>query len=152
LQPAQIELLEQRNHAARVVEIPAHVSVGHDVHALADDLANRADEIDVFLHPGCAVHGSPAKTHLHGLVARILIYAGLGGQLVEGLAIEAAGVNGNLLLRPATEQTEHRLFRRLAENVPQRDIHSADRRHSYALPAEGDGLAIHQLPEELDVE
>ncbi len=44
------------------------------------------------------------------------------------------------------------MFRRFAEDVPQRDVDGADRRHADALPPERHRLAIHVLPQELDVE
>ena len=46
-QPAEMEGLEQREHALGVVERPAHVGVGHEVDAVADDFADGADEFDV---------------------------------------------------------------------------------------------------------
>ena len=103
------------------------------------------------LHALGAVGRSPAEAQLHRLVAFVLILWRLGREFVERRAVEAARVNRNPRLRAAAEQTIHRLLRGLAEQVPQRDVDRADRDHADALAAERHRLAIHVLPEKLDV-
>ncbi len=112
---------------------------------------DRADEIHVALHACCPIHRPPTEAQLHGLVALGLVAARFRGQLVEPDAIETAGVDGNSCLGPASEQTVHRLLRRLPENVPQSNIDGADGSHPDALAAESHRLAIHMLPEKFDV-
>ena len=102
--------------------------------------------------PAAPSAGSPAEAHLHRAIALVLVLLRLRRELVERLAVEAARVDRNRPLRAAAEQLEHRLLRRLAEDVPQRDVHGADRHHPDALPPERHRLSIHVLPEELDVE
>ena len=52
------------------------------------------------------------------------------------------------MLPPAGED---RLFRRLAQQVPERDVDRADRDHADALASERHRLAVHVLPQKLDV-
>ena len=72
-------------------------------------------------------------------------------ELLERLAVEPAGVHRNPRLRSTAEQAEHRLTGGLAENVPQRDVHRADRSHANALAPERHRPAVHVLPQEFDV-
>ena len=147
----QIERLEQRQHPLGIVESPAHVGVGHDVDAVADRFAHGANQVEIALHAGGAVHRSPAKTQLHRLVAFLLVAFRFGLEFAQLDAVQAAGVNRNARLRPASEQPIDGLFGRFAQNVPQRDVNRADRDHADSLAAESHGLAIHVLPEEFDV-
>ena len=101
--------------------------------------------------PAAPSAGPQPKRSFIALVALRPCTSRLGGELVERLAVEAARVHGNPRLGPAAEQPEHRLPRGLAEHVPQRDVHGADRRHPDALPAERHRLPVHVLPQELDV-
>ena len=150
-EPAQVERLEQRQHPLGVVERPAHVGVGHDVDAGADRLAHGAHQIEVALHAFGAVDRAPAEAQLHGAVAGVLVAARFRRELVERRAVQAAGVDRNAPLGPAAEQAVDRLAGGLAEHVPERDVDRADRDHAEALAAPGHGLAVHVLPEELDV-
>ncbi len=95
-------------HALGVVERPAHVGVGHQVDVVADDLAHVADELEVLLHSGGAVERAPAEAQLHHLVAFVLVLLRLGAKLGDGHGVEAAGVDGDVLLGAATEQAERR--------------------------------------------
>ena len=143
--------LEQRQHALGIVEGPAHVSVGHHVDTIADSFPNRAYQGDIVLHACRAIRGPPAETQLHGLVAFIFVPLGLGGQFAQLDAIKPAGVDRNSRLGFPTQQPVHRLFGRLAKEVPQRDVDCADRCHPDSLSAERHRFSIHVLPKELNV-
>ena len=143
--------LEPRQHALGVVERPAHVGVGHDVDPVAHRLADGAHQIQVPLHALGPVHGPPAEAQLHGLVAILLVALRLRGQLVERRAVQAARVDRNARLGAAAEETVDGLPRRLAEQVPEGDVHRADGDHADSLAAERHRLAVHELPEELQV-
>ncbi len=93
----------------------------------------------------------PAEAELHGGVALVLVLLGFDAEFVEGHGVEAAGVDGDLLLGAAAEEAEDGLLRGLAEEVPEGDVDRADGGHGDALAAEGHGAAIHLLPEELGV-
>ena len=150
-EPAQIEFFEQRNHAFGVIQIPAHVGVGHDVHAVADRLAHGADEREILLHAFRAVGRPPAETQLHRLVTFVLVLLRFAREFIQRRAVKPAGINGNFRFRASAEQTINRLLRGLAENVPQRDVHRADGDHADAFAAKRHRLAIHVLPEKFDV-
>src|ERR1017187_3416825 len=151
-EPAKVEGFEQRQHAARVVEVPAHVRVGHEVDARADGFAHGAHQLHIFHHAGRAIDRAPAEAELHRFIALALVHFGFGAQVVERLAVEAAGVHGDLPLGAAAEQLEDGLFGGLAHEVPEGDIDRADGRHADALAAERHGLAVHVLPEEFGIE
>ena len=143
-----MEWLQQREHALGVVEGPAHVGVGHQVDAVADDLADGADELDILLHACGAVDRSPAEAELHRLVALVLVALGFDAEFVERHGVEAAGVDGDTLLGAAAEQAVDGLLRVFAEEVPEGDVDGGDGGHGDALAAEGHGAAIHLLPED----
>ena len=82
-QPTQIERFDQRQHALGVIEVPAHVGIGHDVDAITQGFTERAEQVEIFLHTGGAVGGPPSEAHLHGLVAFIFIFGGFGAEFVE---------------------------------------------------------------------
>ena len=55
------ERFEQRQHAFGVIEIPPHVSVGHDVDVFPNRLAHRANQRDVLLHSLPAIDRPPTE-------------------------------------------------------------------------------------------
>src|SRR5689334_5099335 len=150
-QPAQIEWLQQREHAFGVIEIPTHIRVSHDINLAADGFANRLDKFDIALHSSRAISRSPAKTHFHRLIAFILVALRFSREFVRWRAVKTARIYGNSRFSPPTQQAEHRLLRGPGDQIPQRNIHRADCHHSNALPAKGHGFAIHVLPQEFDV-
>src|SRR5260370_42428712 len=62
LQPAKVKWLQQWQHALCIVERPAHIGVGHHIDAVAYYLANRSQQLNVALHPLCAICWSPAES------------------------------------------------------------------------------------------
>jgi len=114
LQPAQIKGRQQRQHAPGIFHGPAHVGLGHDVHIVTHNVAHRFDQVHVAPHARGAVGRAPAKTHFHRLKTLPPVLFRLGGQRVQRLAVQFAGVNRYFFLQPAAQQFEHRLARRLA--------------------------------------
>ena len=151
LQPAQVEGLEPREHALGVVQRPAHVGVGHDVDPVAHRFADGAHQVQVPLDARGPVHGPPAEAQLHGLVAFLLVALRLRGQLLERHAVQAARIDRDARLGAAAQQAVDGLPGRLAEQVPERDVERADGDHADPLATEGHRLAVHELPEELQV-
>ena len=150
-QPAQMKRFEQRQHAFRVIQRPAHVGVGHHIDTITYGLAHRAHQPDIALHPRSAVGRPPAEPQLHRLVAFVLVALSFFGELVQRHAVQAARIYRNPLLGPTTQQSIHRLLSGFSEQIPQRNVHRADRSHADALPAERHRLAIHVLPQEFNV-
>jgi hypothetical protein len=62
---------------------------------------------------------------------------------------EGRGVGGNGIPVPGSEELVHRLPKRLAGDVPQRDVRPGDHLHTRSLPAVIGQIAVHLLPEPL---
>ena len=146
-QPAHVEGGERPDHPPGVFERPAAVAVGHDVDGGAGRLAHRAHEVEVVAEAGDAVLRSPAEAELHGAVALVDIGPGLGGELIEGLAVEPAGIDRDVRLGAPADQPEDRLAEELALGVPDGEVDGADRGHADALAAIGERAPVHRLPE-----
>ena len=71
---------------------------------------------------------------------------------VDGLHVAEAemGVGAQMVAHLAAEQAPHRHAERLAENVPQRDLDAADRRHAFDAEAP-EAVPRHDLVALLDV-
>jgi hypothetical protein len=106
LDPAQAVRLEHPEHPARILQGPAHIAVGHDVHTVAHRLARGAHEVEVLVHPGHPVLGAPAEAQLDRAEARLGVGLGLRVEGVEGLGVEAARVDRDLRLGPAAQEAE----------------------------------------------
>ena len=150
-EPAQVERLQQRQHALGVVESPSHVRVGHHVDAVADRLAHGAHQFEIALHAGGAIDRSPSEAQFHGLVALVLVAFRFVGNFVQLDGCTGGWHKREFAAWCATEQPIDGLLRGFAHKVPQRNVHGADRRHADALAAERHGLAIHVLPEKFHV-
>src|SRR5690348_2468316 len=151
-EPAKIVGFEKRDDAARIVQIPSHIRVGHQVDSVADHFTNSANEVQIFLYAGRTILRTPPEAQFHCGVAAVLIALCLGSQFFEALTVEAARVDGNAVFCPAAEKTKHGLLRGFSQNVPDGDIDGADGRHANSFSAEGHRLAIHQLPNKFRVE
>src|SRR5258707_14265100 len=101
--------LQQWQHALRVVESPAHISVGHYIDSIANDFADRAYQLNVSLHSFRAIYWYPAEPQLHRLVALVLVTLGFNSQLIQRHAVKTAGIDGNAFLRSSSQQPVHRL-------------------------------------------
>ena len=150
-EPAELEGLEEGQHAFGIIEGPAHVGVGHQIDVVADHLAHVAYELDVFLHAGGAVEGSPPEAQLHHLVAFVFVLLSFGTKFGNGHGVETAGVDGDVFFGASAEKSEDRLFRIFAEEIPQRDVDGRDRSQRNAFAAKGQRAPIHLLPQVLDV-
>src|SRR5258706_15232160 len=113
-----MERLKKRQHALGIVQRPAHVGVGHHIHIIANSLADGTNQVEVALHAGRAVGGSPTQTQLHGLVAFGFVALRFGGQFTELHAVKPAGVNRNSWLVLASEQAVDGLFADLPRMSP----------------------------------
>src|SRR5579871_2077438 len=89
---------EQWEHAFRIVERPAHVSVCHHIDTIADHLADSSHQLDITLHPLCSVDWSPSETQLHRRVSFVLVALRFNPQFVQRHAVESACIYGNALL------------------------------------------------------
>src|SRR5271165_3584010 len=102
-QPSEVKRLEQRQHSFSVVESPTHVCVRHDINAVADGVADGADQCNIPLHASGAVGGSPSETKLHGLVALVLVALRFRRKFAEFHAVEARSINRYARFRSAAK-------------------------------------------------
>ena len=145
-EPAKVEWLEQRQHALRIIESPAHVGIGHYIDAIAHHLSNRAHQPDIPLHSLGAVDRPPAKAQLHRLVTFVLVALRFHAQFIQRHAVEAASINGDALFCAPPQQPVHGLFGGFPEQVPQCNIDRTDCSHPDAFASEGHRSPVHLLP------
>lgn len=58
-------MLNVKPNAAGIVEIPSHVTIGHQVDVLANYLAHRGHALEVLVHAAGPILGPVTETHLH---------------------------------------------------------------------------------------
>ncbi len=73
-------------------------------------------------------------------------------ELFEILEVETRRVRTHLVAEGAADQLVHGLVERLADDVPERDVHAADGRDRHAREAVVLDLVVEQLPDGLDIE
>ena len=129
------QIVHRRIHRRR-----SAVEVHHDVNIGPDSVAQRADHgrdgIDRFVGRHVVRIGN--ADDLDGVIASLgddapaLDDRGDGIGLVHGLHVAKAemGVGAQIVAHLAAEQAPDRDAKRLAENVPERDLDSADRGHA----------------------
>ncbi len=146
-EPARFELFELGQDAFGVLQVPAHITLEHQVVFITDDFTHRFHGLEVFRHAGLTVRRAVAEAHLEGLETLVLEFLGFLLHRLEVGAVELAVVAGNLLLGAAAQQLEHGLVDRLAQDVPDGQVHRRDGGHGHALAAPGVGGAVHALPQ-----
>ncbi|MND81878.1 hypothetical protein D3C80_736880 [compost metagenome] len=152
-QPARFEFGQLGQHAAGVLQGPAHVALEHDVHVGPGQLTQRADLFDVLAHARRAVLRAVAEAHLQRGEALVQVTLGLFQEQVEVVVgVELGRVGPDLLLGAPAQQLEYRLVHRLAHDVPDGQVHRRDGGHADALAAPGMGAAVHLLPDVFVVE
>src|SRR5690606_6657616 len=118
-------------------EVDEALGLGHRIGAVRiyHDVDFRPERVSCSTHPLCrdtgiAVHC--AHAHLHGLEAPLV---DIGTKLfadARSVRPAAGGVGRQAVSLPAANEPPDWLAERFAQNVPQRDVDSADRRHAHA--------------------
>ncbi|MNV50906.1 hypothetical protein D3C71_1429360 [compost metagenome] len=146
-QPARLKLFKLGQDALGVFQVPAHIAFQHQIRVVADDFANGLHRFQVFDHALLQMRGPVAKTHLER--GKALVQIGLRFVLhgFQVGAVQLGVVDGNLLLGASAEQLENGLAHRLAQDVPDSQVHAGNRRHGHALAAPRMRGAVHALPQ-----
>ena len=152
LHPLHVELAQGPAHPPGVLQVPAHVGVGHDVDAVAHRGAQHLHQGHIAAQALGPVGRAVQEAHLHGLEPPPHVLGRLLDELVLVGEVEVAGVDRDLVPGPAAQQLEHRLAEVLAGQVPQGDVDRADREQGRALAPVGQGAAEHLVPEPGPVE
>ena len=146
-QPARLELLQLRDHPFRIIEVPAHIGLEHQVTLPADSLAHRLDPLQVLAHTCHTVARPVSKSRLESDIALLHGFLGLGLHAVDRAGIELGIIAGDLFLGASAEELEDRLAGKFAHQVPDGDVDGGDRRHADALAPPGMGATVHLLPD-----
>ena len=161
LEPEQVQRFHLFGHLERQRPVEAAVAVHQQFHSVANPLPRFGQSfhplVRVGLHPGMVgippvhlverrrLHGGETGVHRpHGRVGKPL------GRAVPGPPIQI-GVHPHLLSPLPPQQSPDRHLQRLAGDIPQRLIHTADRRrpHPAAASREDIARARHLLPDHL---
>src|SRR5215469_13496506 len=151
LQPTKMKRLQQGEHAFCIIQCPTHIGVRHRIDFLANSLPHRADEIEISLQTSSTIGWSPSKAQLYREEAFFFVALGLGCQLSQVGRVKPRSINGDLFFCSPAKQAEDRLSGRFTKQVPECYVDSADGHHANAFASKGHGLAIHLLPQALDV-
>ena len=146
-QPARLVSLKLGDDALRVVQVPAHVGLEHQVAVEADDLAQGLDPFEVLPDARGAVLRAVAEARLEHREALVEPFLCLALHGTDVVGIEFRVVAGDGVLGRSAEQLEDRLAGDLAHQVPDGDVDGGNRRHADAPASPGMGDAVHLFPE-----
>lgn len=104
-------------HLDGVALRPGHPAIEHDVAIRADLIARVLDQIQIFPHPFASVRGTVRNREFHALVSEREVL----------LDVVSGAVSGNASLGFASDELVNGHAERVAHEVPQGQIHAADR-------------------------
>ena len=128
--------------------LPALADVDHEVEIIAAGLARRGDQGHVEL--GGLAQRPPAQ--LHRLESRLHLGLHGPGGIRRLIGHQGAGIGLHLVAPGAAEQRMDGLARRLAGDVPERDLDAADGMDRRPPPAVIERALVHLLPEPADLQ
>jgi hypothetical protein len=157
LEPEDVVRLAQTRGAQRARQIPALVRIEHELDVRPDRFADHAHALSV------GFGREPRDLYLERAIAVLEVHGGLTPEIIRALAVaivEAGDVGGHARTQRAAEQGVHGPIRRLAHEIPERDVDGADRRHELAALLRQRRDAAHArvsqreqvLPDALDAE
>ena len=110
-------------HFHGVAEVPPHAGVGGQFDFIPHGVADRADQLCIFVHSCASVFGAEPEPLRHTGEAEIFPAAGLIGQHIKVLqGVQAAYVAGNAGLGGASEQRVDRFALGFAVQIPAGDV------------------------------